>query len=76
MEIEIRAFVNDMDEIKNKLVNLGAEFIKKKEQKDLIFGSRELRKVDNKFILRIREEKDKKSFTYRAYRKGRNMERI
>ena len=67
MEIEIRAFVKDMDEARDKLVSSGAEFVKRKEQKDLIFASKEIREISgNNFILRIRDEKNKKSFTYKG----------
>lgn len=71
IEVEIRARINDLDGIKDKLDKLGAKFIKNEKQVDRVFGhpmfldsrkmiieggfSSRLRQIDNKVSLEFKE---------------------
>jgi len=68
MEVEARVKVNNLEEIKEKLIGLGAEFYKEKTQTDSIFKKKgdELKpQGPGDFILRIRES-DKTFLTFKA----------
>ena len=60
IEVEIRAKVNDFQSIKNKLRELGADFVHKKTQIDRVYGrkqdqDREQKLVEGSFSARIRQ---------------------
>tara|TARA_Y100000310_G_scaffold240778_1_gene244682 strand:- start:1648 stop:2202 length:555 start_codon:yes stop_codon:yes gene_type:complete len=68
MEVEARVKVDSLEEVKEKLVGLGAEFYKEKNQVDSIFKKKgdELKpQGPGDFILRIRES-DKNFLTFKA----------
>jgi adenylate cyclase class 2 len=70
MEIEIRAKVNNLETIKQKVINLGGELIKKTKQIDEYFGEMNLyEKIGYSFLMRVREENDKKYITYKGAKK-------
>ncbi len=67
MEIEIRAKINNIKEKEKIIINLGAKLNKKKYQVDKYFGSVDLfKKVGYSFLLRVRNEGDKKFLTYKG----------
>lgn len=61
MEVELRAKINNLEEIKKKLNNLGAVFISQKKLTDYYFGELSLyKKLGRSFWIRIRVKDDKK----------------
>jgi len=69
MEVEARVKVNNLEEIKKKLTDLGAEFFAEKTQIDSIFKPKgfELRpQGPGDIILRVRES-DKNYLTFKAF---------
>ena len=68
MEIEIRAEIgNDIKKIEQDIIDLGAKLKKQKEQVDKYFGEISLfKKVGYSFLMRIRNEGDKKFLTYKG----------
>lgn len=67
MELELRAKVSNPKSMRDKLAELGAGFIKKKEQFDRYFGSIELyKKLGYSFLARIRKTGGKYIFTVKT----------
>lgn len=66
MEIEVRAKVGDLEEIKNKLAGLGAEFTHSNQQDDSFFKPKGRETEDQgpgSRIIRIRKQEDKSFLT-------------
>jgi adenylate cyclase, class 2 len=69
MEIEIRAKIDNIADLENNLIRLGAKFIKRKKQIDKYFGEIALfEKIGYSFMMRVRDEGDKKYLTYKGAR--------
>ena len=67
MEIEIRARIKNRDIIEQKLINLGAIFVKEKKQEDFYFSEMQLcEKLGYSFLIRIRTEEKKIFLTYKG----------
>ena len=67
MEIEIRAKVDDLKKIEQRVIELGAEFVKQKKQVDVYYGEIDLiKKLGYSFLIRVRSEGDKKYLTYKG----------
>lgn len=67
MEIEIRAKINNIKNVEQRIVGLGAELIKQKKQVDKYFGEINLfKKLGYSFLMRVRNEGDKKFLTYKG----------
>jgi len=70
IEVEIRARINDINSIKTRLSELGAEFVKSKKQVDRVFGHSHFLD-ENKFVIegglssRIRQVDDKVSLDFK-----------
>jgi len=68
MEVEAKVELKDLEEIKKKLISLGAKFFKEKKQDDIFFykkGAENKVQGPGDFVLRIRES-DKNTFTFKA----------
>jgi len=50
IEVEVKARVNNFDEIKSNLEKQGAKFLKKEFQRDIIFGNPKFADSENKII--------------------------
>ena len=80
IEVEIRAKLDDFDEIKKRLQHVGARFVKRQKQVDRAFGhpaflDNENKPVDGGFAARIRQSDNKLSFEFKEIiRKGGGME--
>ncbi len=72
LEIEIKARAEDLEELREKIVKLGAEFVKKQRQVDTYFNhpGRDFAKTDE--ALRIRKVDDDLFLTY----KGPKLDRL
>ena len=67
MEIEIRAKINNLEKIEKNIIKLGAKLIKETKQVDEYFGEISLyQKIGYSFLMRVRDEKDRKSMTYKG----------
>jgi len=69
MEIEVKAKVDDLEDVKKKLVALGAKFSNQEKQDDSYFkqkGKENEDQVPGSFIVRIREESEKAFLTTKA----------
>lgn len=67
MEVEIRAKLNNPEEVKNKLKALGAELVKSKELTDIYYGELGLyEKLNHSFWIRLRVEGDKVTLAYKG----------
>lgn len=67
MEIELRAKITDINQIKEKLSALGATFVKTKEIKDYYFGDLGLyKKNDHSFWIRIRVQGEEIELAYKG----------
>ena len=67
MEIEIRAKIDNLKNIEQSIINLGAKLIKEKTQVDEYFGEINLyQKIGYSFLMRVRDEGDKKFITYKG----------
>ncbi len=67
MEIEIRAKINNLDNIEQNIIKFGAKLIKEKGQVDKYFGEINLyKKIGYSFLIRVRDEGDKKFMTYKG----------
>jgi len=73
MEIEIRAEVNNLDSVGKKIIEMGGELKCKKHQIDIYFGEICLfEKIGYSFLIRVRDEGNKKFFTYKGARTKRD----
>ncbi len=67
MEIEIRAQINNSQDIEKKIIELGAKLLGKKKQIDEYFGEINLyKKLGYSFLMRVRTEGDQKFITYKG----------
>jgi adenylate cyclase class 2 len=67
MEIEIRAKINNLENIEQNIIKLGAKLIKQKNQVDEYFGEINLyKKLGYSFLMRVRDEGTKKFLTYKG----------
>ena len=67
MEIEIRAKINNIKNVEQCIVGLGAKLVKQKRQTDKYFGEINLfKKLGYSFLMRVRNEGDKKFLTYKG----------
>ena len=67
MEIEIRAKINNINDIEKNIIKLGAKLLKKTTQVDEYFGEINLyRKLGYSFLMRVRNEDNKKFMTYKG----------
>ena len=67
MEIEIRAKIKNIKNIERCIIELGAKLVKQKKQIDKYFGEINLfKKLGYSFLMRIRNEGDKKFLTYKG----------
>jgi len=80
IEVEIRAKIGDLEQVKNELQKIGAEFVKKERQSDHIFGREkdldgEHKIIEGHFSARIREKGEKKLIEFKEInRNGIGME--
>ena len=73
MEIEIRAKVDNLKELEEKIINLGATLVDKKNQIDKYFGEIILfKKLGYSFLMRVRDEGNKKFLTYKSAKSKRD----
>lgn len=67
MEIEIRAKINNINDVEQNIIKLGARLLKETTQVDEYFGEINLyQKVGYSFLMRVRNEGDKKFMTYKG----------
>jgi len=67
MEIEIRAKIDNIENIEQDIIKLGAKLSKQKKQIDKYFGEINLfKKLGYSFLMRVRNEGDKKILTYKG----------
>lgn len=80
IEVEIRAKVVDLGQVKNELQKIGVEFVKQEKQTDHIFGREkdldgEHKIIEGRFVARIREKGEKKLIEFKEInRNGVGME--
>ena len=73
MEIEIRAKINSLTSIENKLNLLKARFIKKVKQVDKYYGEISLyKKLNHSFLIRIRKEGNKNILNYKGAKRKKD----
>jgi len=64
MEVEIRACVKDLDDIRSKLLSIGAKYIGKLSQEDHYYYPKNEEKSN--FVLRVRSANDKHELAHKA----------
>lgn len=75
MEIEIRAAVDNLTELENKILAKGAVLVKEKKQVDVYFGEICLyEKIGYSFMMRVRDEEGKIFLTYKGARTKKDGE--
>ncbi len=73
MEIEIRAKIDNIENIEQNIIQLGAKLLKKVKQIDEYFGEISLyKKIGYSFLMRVRDEGDKKFMTYKSAKSGKD----
>lgn len=67
MEVEIRVKIEKPQELKDKIIALGGQFIKTKELTDIYYGDTGLyEKIGHSFWIRLRVEGDKVTLAYKG----------
>lgn len=67
MEIEIRAKINDINDVEQNIIKLGVKLLKETMQVDEYFGEINLyQKLGYSFLMRVRNEGNKRFMTYKG----------
>lgn len=65
MEVEIRARIKDLENIKEKLLSIGAKPVGKLSQEDHYYYPKD--KAKSNFVIRVRSTNDKHQLVYKAF---------